>query len=58
MFAYTSNVFVLLYIGFIAHSIISGDDSSSEDACFDEYDHYDFLGYGTDYEEYANEVYV
>ena len=38
-------------LGFAAHSNISGDDS---DDSYD-YDHYDFLGYDTDFEECADE---
>ena len=41
-------------LGFTAHSIISGDDSDFKDAGYD-YDRYDFLGYGTDFEECADE---
>ena len=41
-------------LGFAAHSNISGDDSGCEDDGYD-YDHYDFLGYGTDFEECADE---
>ena len=40
-----------------AHSIIIGDDSGSEDACYDDDDHYDFMGYGIDFEECANQFY-
>ena len=43
-------------LGFAAHSIISGDNSNSEDAGYD-YDRYDFMGYGTDFEECADEFY-
>ena len=37
-------------LGFPAHSNISGDDSDCEDDGYD-YDRYDFMGYGTDFEE-------
>ena len=42
-------------LGFVAHSNISGDDSDCEDDSYD-YDRYDFLGYGTDFEECADEL--
>ena len=42
-------------LGFAAHSIISGDDSNYEDVWYD-YDRYDFLGYGMDIEECADEL--
>ena len=42
-------------LGFAAHSNISGDDSDCEDDNYD-YDRYDFLGYGMDFEECANEL--
>ena len=41
-------------LGFAAHSNISGDDSDCEDDSYD-YDRYDFLGYGMDFEECADE---
>ena len=41
-------------LGFAAHSIISGVDCASDD---DE-DCYDYMGYGTDYEESADEYYA
>ena len=41
-------------LGFAAHSFISGDDSDCEDSGCD-YDRYDYMGYGTDLEEYADE---
>ena len=41
-------------LGFAAHSNISGDDSDCEDDDYD-YDRYDFMGYGTDFEECADE---
>ena len=41
-------------LGFATHSNISGDDSDCEDGNYD-YDRYDFLGYGTDFEECADE---
>ena len=42
-------------LGFAAHSFISGIDCASDDDCLDDDDRYDYLGYGTDYEECANE---
>ena len=43
-------------LGFAAHSIISGVDcDSKDDCCFDE-DRNDYMGYGTDLEECANEL--
>ena len=42
-------------LGFTAHSNISGDDSDCEDDAYD-YDRYDFMGYGTDFEECADEL--
>ena len=42
-------------LGFAAHSIISGADCGSDDACLDDDARYDYLGYGTDYEESADE---
>ena len=41
-------------LGFAAYSNISGDDLDGEDDG-DDYDRYDFLGYGTDFEECADE---
>ena len=41
-------------LGFAAHSNISGDDFDCKDDGYD-YDRYDFLGYGTDLEEYVDE---
>ena len=41
-------------LGFAAHSVISGDDLDFEDIGYD-YDRYDFLGYGTNIEECADE---
>ena len=38
-------------LGFAAHSIISGTDCAFDDDCLDDDDRYDYLGYGTDYEE-------
>ena len=43
-------------LGFAAYSNISGDDSNCEDSGCD-YDIYDFMGYGTDLEEYADEFF-
>ena len=40
-------------LGFAAHSNISGD---GEDDGYD-YDRYDFLGYGTDFEECADKLF-
>ena len=34
-----------------AYSFISGTDCASYDDCLDDEDRYDYLGYGTDYEE-------
>ena len=46
-------------LGFAAHSIISGIDcASDDDCCDDDEDRYDYLGYGTDYEECADEYYA
>ena len=42
-------------LGFAAHFIISSDNSDCEDDGYD-YDCYDFLGYGMDFEEYADEL--
>ena len=42
-------------LGFAAHSFISGTDCASEDDCLDDEDQYDYLGYDTDYEGYADE---
>ena len=42
-------------LGFAAHSIISGVDCLSVDDCFLDDDGYDFMGYGTDFEECADE---
>ena len=43
-------------LGFIAHFIILGVDcDSDDDCCFDE-DRYNYMGYGTDLEEWANEL--
>ena len=42
-------------LGFAAHSFISGTDCASDDDCLDDEDRYDYLGYGTDYDEYADE---
>ena len=43
-------------LGFIAHSIISGDDSEYEYPS--NQDTYDQMGYSTDLEEYADEFYA
>ena len=44
-------------LGFAAHSTILGVDCDSEDdCCFDDDNHYDFLGYGIDFEECADEL--
>ena len=40
-------------LGFAAHSIISDVDCASDDE-----DHYDYLGYSTDYDECADEYYA
>ena len=41
-------------LGFAAHSIISAVDClSDEDYCMDD-DHYDFMGYGTNFDECAD----
>ena len=46
-------------LGFAAHSIISGVDcASDDDCCDDDEDRYDYLGYGTEYEECADEYYA
>ena len=46
-------------LGFTAHSFILGVDCASDDNCCDgDEDHYDYLGYGTDFEECADEFYV
>ena len=42
-------------LGFATRFIISGDDLDYEDTGYD-YDRYDFLGYGTDFEECADEL--
>ena len=42
-------------LGFAAHSIISGVDYDFVDDCLDDYDCYDYMGYGTYFEECANE---
>ena len=42
-------------LGFVAHSIILGVDRDSDDNCFMDDDHCDFLGYGIDFEECINE---
>ena len=42
-------------LGFATHSFISGADCGSDDDCLDDDDCYDYLGYGTDYEESADE---
>ena len=42
-------------LGFTADSFISGTDCASDDDCLDDEDRYDYLGYGTDYEECADE---
>ena len=41
-------------LGFTAHSIISGTDYASDDDYLDDEDRYDYLGYGTNYEECAD----
>ena len=43
-------------LGFAAHSIVSGDDSDFEDVGYD-YDCYDFLGYGMNFEDCADEFF-
>ena len=43
-------------LGFAAHFIILDDDFDSEDAGYD-YDHYNFMGYGIDFKECADEFY-
>ena len=43
-------------LGFAAHSNISGDDSDCEESGCN-YDRYDFMGYGTDLEEWAERVF-
>ena len=48
-------VCVTVVLGFAAHSIISGTVCSSDDDGLDDDDRYDYLGYGTDYEESAEE---
>ena len=46
-------------LGFAAHSFISGVDCVSDDDCYDDAeDRYDYLGYGSDFEECADEYYV
>ena len=38
-------------LGFATHSIISGVDYGFDDDSVMDDDHYDFMGYGTDFEE-------
>ena len=46
-------------LGFAAHSFISGVNCASDDDCYvDDEDRYDFMGYGTDFEECADEYYA
>ena len=46
-------------LGFAAHSFISGVDCASDDDCYDDVeDRYVYMGYGTDFEECADEYYV
>ena len=42
-------------LGFATHSIISSVDCDSNDDYLDDDDRYDYMGYGTDLEECANE---
>ena len=42
-------------LGFVAHSFILGTDCASDDDCLDDEDRYDYLRYGIDYEECADE---
>ena len=42
-------------LGFAAHSFISGTDDASDDDFLDDEDRYDYLGYGTDFEECADD---
>ena len=44
---------VTVVLGFAAHSIISGTDSDAEDCTKD--DHYDSLGYGSNFKEFLTE---
>ena len=44
-------------LGFEAHSIISGVDCISNDDCCMDDDRYDFIGFGTDFEECAGYFY-
>ena len=46
-------------LGFAAHSFISGVDYTSDDDCYvDDEDRYDYMGYGIDFEECADEYYA
>ena len=46
-------------LGFAAHSFFSGVDYASDDDCCDDVeDRYDYIGYGTDFEECADEYYA
>ena len=46
-------------LGFAAHYFISGVDCVSDDDCYDDAeDRYDYMGYGSDFEECADEYYA
>ena len=52
---FTSHVLCCCVLGFAAHSNISGDGSDCDYPS--DMDPYDYLGYGTDFEECADEFF-